>query len=201
MFSQERYQFFLEAPFEIASQCCDALKKSPNKRYQHETGRKPMLATMASESRLRTQQWLRNGCNGFNLKSPVSNPMSFWTEQDVLTYVKNRDIKLCSIYGEIVEDVADGVEGQMHITDLDPETFGLFDFERPTLKTTGCERTGCMFCGFGCHLEKGESRFQRMKRTHPKLYEYIMKPWDEGGLGYKEVIDWINANGNLNIRY
>jgi hypothetical protein len=59
-----------------------------------------------------------------------------------------------------------------------------------------------MFCGFGCHLEKpGEGRFERMKVTHPKQYEYIMKPKEKGGLNYKEVIDWINANSNLNIRY
>lgn len=40
-----------------------------------------------------------------------------------------------------------------------------------------------------------------MKLTHPKQYEYIMKPWNEGGLGFKEIIDWINEHGNLNIRY
>ena len=40
-----------------------------------------------------------------------------------------------------------------------------------------------------------------MKLTHPKQYEYIMKSWDEGGLGFKEIIDWINEHGNLNIRY
>ena len=58
------------------------------------------------------------------------------------------------------------------------------------------------------HLEKvnwhnyeKESRFERMKVTHPKQYEWIMKPWDDGGLGYKEVIDWINEHGNLRIRY
>ena len=38
------------------------------------------------------------------------------------------------------------------------------------LHCTGCQRTGCMFCGFGAHLEKGENRFERMKHTHPKHY-------------------------------
>ena len=72
--------------------------------------------------------------------------------------------------------------------------------DRRKLKTTGCDRTGCMFCGFGCHLEK-ESRFQRMKITHPKQYDYIMRPKEKGGLNYKEVIDWINANSDLDIKY
>lgn len=40
-----------------------------------------------------------------------------------------------------------------------------------------------------------------MRETHIKQYDYIMKPITEGGLGYKEVIDWINKNGNLNIEY
>ena len=59
-----------------------------------------------------------------------------------------------------------------------------------------------MFCGYGCHLEpEGEGRFERLKITHPKIYDYIMRPWEEGGLNYKEVIDWINEHGNLHIKY
>jgi hypothetical protein len=42
------------------------------------------------------------------------------------------------------------------------------------LKCTGCDRTGCVYCAFGCHLEKGETRFQRLAKTHPKQYEYCM---------------------------
>lgn len=51
------------------------------------------------------------------------------------------------------------------------------------------------------YLEKSPGRFEKMKLTHPKQYEYIMKPWNEGGLGFKQIIDWINEHGNLNIRY
>ena len=58
-----------------------------------------------------------------------------------------------------------------------------------------------MFCGFGCHLEKSPNRFERMKITHPKQYDYIMRSKEKGGLNYKEVIDWINDNSDLNIRY
>lgn len=39
----------------------------------------------------------------------------------------------------------------------------------------GENHTGCIFCMFGVHMEKGENRFQRMKKTHPKLYEYCME--------------------------
>ena len=154
-----------------------------------------MIATMASESRLRTQKWLQNGCNGFDMKEPISTPMAFWTEQDVLRYIKENNIPICSVYGNIVPDYNDNeLEGQIDISDL-----GLSDDNRK-LKTTGCDRTGCMFCGFGCHM-KNDTRFVRMKETHPKVYDYIMRPKEQGGLNYKEIIDWINEHGNLNIRY
>lgn len=50
-------------------------------------------------------------------------------------------------------------------------------------------RTGCMYCMFGVHLEKGqENRFQRMKKTHPKHYKYCI---DILGLG--KVLSKINV--------
>ena len=74
-----------------------------------------------------------------------------------------------SVYGDIVED------------------------ENGNLKPTGCNRTGCVFCGFGAHLEKEPNRFQRLKQTHPQLWEYCMKDWDGGGLGMKNVLEQINV--------
>ena len=195
-YNLSKYQFFLEAPFEISAKCCNVMKKSPVHTFGRQTGRKPITAQMASESRLRTSQWLKNGCNGFEMKSPISNPMSFWTEQDVLLYIKENNLPICSVYGDIVE--VDGKE----VNVKDADTKELFDLDRPFLKTTGCDRTGCMFCGYGCHLEKqGEGRFLRMKDTHPKQYDYIMRSVDKGGLNYKEIIDWINEHGNFHIEY
>lgn len=194
-FSCERYKFFLDAPFEISQQCCRVMKKNPSKAYTKETGRYPITGQMATESRLRTQVWLKHGCNAFDAKKKMSNPMSFWTEQDALLYLYENKIPIAKCYGEIVPESE--LEGQLSFMDL-----GIFDLGRPTLTTTGCHRTGCIFCGYGCHLEKpGEGRFERLRETHPKQYEYIMKPKEEGGLGYKEVIDWINENGDLHIRY
>ena len=80
------------------------------------------------------------------------------------------------------------------------------------LKTTGCDRTGCIYCGFGTHLEKGITRFQRLKETHPKLYEYCMGGgefdkegmWipNKNGLGLKFVFDKLNEiYGENFIRY
>ena len=192
MIDVQRYKFLLNAPFKISKSCCNIMKKNPAHQYNVKTGRKPIIATMACESMLRTQHWLRDGCNSFKGKNPASKPMSFWTEQDVLTYIQKYAVPICSVYGDIVIDYkTEGTcNGQLAIFN-----------ERP-LTTTGAKRTGCMYCAYGCHLEQeGNGRFELMKQTHPKQYEYIMKPWCEGGLDYKNVIDWLNEHGDMNIKY
>lgn len=230
-FNQTKYAFFLNAPFEISDKCCNVMKKAPAHTYEKETHRFPILATMTEESNLRRQKWLQEGCNAFECTHPHSKPMSFWTEQDVLKYIKINNIPICSVYGDIVEDVGDDLQGQIRLFDMPTGTTVKksnsnikLPTDNPLLKTTGCTRTGCMFCGFGCHLEKeGDGRFERMKITHPMVYDYLMRPWEEEyeekipdkrfkcgyriikrkrqGLNYKEVIDWINENGNMHIRY
>ena len=207
-FNCERHIYFLDAPFEIGSACCGIMKKSLAHRLAKD-GVYNMTAQMASESRLRTQQWLRNGCNGFELKNPVSNPMSFWFEQDVLAYIKMHDLPIASVYGDIVEEGE--LPGQMtwdQFTDID--LAGMFDLERPLLRTTGCQRTGCVFCGFGCHLEKKPGRWENIARvSNPALLDFCMRGgafdsdglWkpDNRGLGYWFVLKWINIHGRWNI--
>ena len=195
-FSYTKYQNFLreDAPT-VSNLCCTVMKKEPAHRYAKQTGRHPITAEMASESRLRAQKWLQNGCNGFQMKAPKSTPMAFWFEQDVLQYIYDNNLPIASVYGDIVKE--NEIDGQLDFADL-----GIFDLGRPTLKTTGCNRTGCVFCGYGAHLDvEGQERFLRLKNTHPQLYDYIMRPWDEGGLDFKTVIDWINNNINVNIKY
>ena len=194
MFNYSNYIFFVKAPFMISNRCCDVMKKSPMHQYQKRTGRNPMTAVMASESRLRAQKWLQHGCNGFDMKSPISMPMVFWTEQDVLLYIYQNHIPICSVYGDVIKDTE--VEGQLDFEDL-----GIFDLGIPVLKTTGCDRTGCVLCGFGCHLEKpGQGRFERLKETHPGMYK-LLDIAKNNGVTMREAIDWTNEHGNLDIRY
>lgn len=190
-FSQEKYKFFLEAPYDISNMCCRIMKKNPAHDYHKQTGRNPITAQMADESRLRLQKWVQNGCNGFNLKIPTSNPMSFWTEQDILKYIKTRELPICSVYGEVVEDYE--AEGLMD----NQVTWDIFKDDK-IYKTTGCKRTGCMLCGFGCHL-KSDDRFIKLKETHPKMYG-LLDVVKNNGVTFREAIEWANEHGNLKIR-
>lgn len=186
----EKWGFLLDAPFLVSSECCRIMKKNTAHRYEGRENEKPIVATMADEGRQRFQKWMATGCNAFEGKRPMGKPMSFWTEKDVLRFIVERGIPYASVYGDIV--ASDG-ENDYGATLIDCK-----------LHCTGCQRTGCMFCGFGAHLEKGENRFERIKHTHPKHYEFcigggaydpvdgLWKP-TEKWLGYARVLDYIGV--------
>lgn len=134
-----KWQFLIKEPFMVSEKCCDILKKRPFAKYQRETGELPIIGTMASESRLRRQQYiLRGGCNSWKENHLASYPLSIWTEADIWQYIKRYNIPICELYSD-----------------------------------KQCQRTGCMFCGFGAHLDKGK-RFEMLYRLHPTLYRKIM---------------------------
>jgi len=171
--SVERYSFLRKAPFKISHMCCDKLKKEPLKKMENKYKLHPITATMACESALRKQHWIKEGCNAFNNKRPISNPMSFWTEQDVLQYINDYKLPICSVYGNVIE-------------------------ENGKFKTTGRDRTGCILCGFGCQ-RKDDTRFLQLKETHEKMYS-LLDIMQNNGVTFREAIEWINEHGNFNIK-
>ena len=167
-FNKGKWEFLLDAPFKISDECCNEMKKKPFKKYEKETGKVPFIGTLAAESQQREAVYLKTGCNAFNSKKPKSTPLGFWTEQDILQYIFENNLTICSVYGDVVEE-----------SDM---------LGNKSYRTTGEQRTGCMFCMFGCHLEKEPNRFQRMKYTHPAQYKYCMEK-----LNLKEVLDYIKV--------
>ena len=167
-FNIPKYKYLLDAPFDISDKCCEIIKKIPTKQFEKNTGKKPILGLMAEESQKRLKGWLKTGCNAYEKGRVQSQPMSFWIEQDILHYLKEFNIPYCSVYGEIIQ--SDQLEGQMSIE-------GTYK----NLITSGCKRTGCMWCMFGVHLEAEPNRFQMMKETHPKQYDYCINTLGLGG--------------------
>lgn len=161
----KKWQYLIDAPFKISDKCCNVLKKEPSKKYEKETGKKPFIATMANESNLRTSNYFKYGCNAFNKTRPTSQPLSIWTEQDILEYIDIFKLPISKIYGELLKDD----DGKYYLT--------------------GEKRTGCMFCMFGCHLEKEPNKFQRLAKTHPKIYNYCINKLNMG-----EVLDYVGVN-------
>jgi 3'-phosphoadenosine 5'-phosphosulfate sulfotransferase (PAPS reductase)/FAD synthetase len=140
----------------VSEQCCDVMKKEPFKRYEKETGSKPMCGVMAGESKMREARYLETGCNAFhNTRGPISMPLSIWNEEDIWAYKEKFGLEFSKIY----------------------ETES---------------RTGCMFCMFGVHLEQEPNRFQRMQRTHEKLWKYCMYTLGCGKVLDKIGVPWKN---------
>lgn len=148
----DKWQYLVNEPFMVSEKCCDILKKRPFARYQRETDELPIIGTMASESRLRRQQYiLRGECNSWKKNHLASYPLSIWTEADIWAYIRKYNVPICSLYSR----------------------------ER-------CRRTGCMFCGFGAHLEK-HSRFAILYDLHPKAYEIFMR-YENNGVTYRQAL-------------
>ena len=156
----DKWKPLIQSDFKIDNRCCEIMKENVIKAFEKSTGMKGITGMLASESNLRLIKYFEGDCNAFSNKRPQSNPLMFWNEQDILEYIVKFNIPIASIYGDIVR-APDG-----------------------TLHTTGCQRTGCMFCMFGLHFDESPNRFERMKETHPKQYDYIMNK-----LGGKHVVE------------
>ena len=133
-FNKERWLPMVYTPFMISHYCCAKMKKGPMSKYQHQSGLYPVIGTLAAESRLRKQGWIKHGCNSFDSKKPSSQPLSFWTEQDVLTYIVKYNVTIASVYGDIVH-----VDQQ---TGAEYSAVDMFGNIGCNLKCTKCDRTG-----------------------------------------------------------
>ena len=151
----------------------------------------PIIATMTEESKLREQSWLKDGCNSFDGKIS-SKPISFWKKQDILKYIKEKNIKIAECYGQVI---AVDKDGNPTFEDMaDHYTF------------SGVQRSGCVFCLFAVSQDTqkgGVNRFEHLRQTQPKLFDYCMRggKFDEEGLwvpdkglGLAFVIEWLNRH-------
>lgn len=94
----KKYERFKELP--ISDKCCDKLKKEPLRRKAKELGLEcAILGILASESYQREKDWLEYGCNVFHQrKDNQCRPLSFWTDEDILDYINEYNVKIPKLY-------------------------------------------------------------------------------------------------------
>lgn len=162
------------APFKVSPVCCKWLKEKPMQDWQKENNMIPYLGLMASEGGQREKGLMKNGCNYFGKTTIRSCPFAIFNRQDLLQLALDLKAPVPKIYGEIVRD-SDG-----------------------TLRTTRAQRTGCTMCGFGIHIEKRPHRFDRLRDSNPKEWEFWMykcvtdeKTGEKYGWG--KVLDYIGV--------
>jgi 3'-phosphoadenosine 5'-phosphosulfate sulfotransferase (PAPS reductase)/FAD synthetase len=168
----------IQAPFDISDKCCERLKKAPMRAIENEISGSPFIGEMASDSQGRQDGYLKTGCNAFyDNKKAKSKPMGFWLEQDVLRYINENELPFAPVYGELRAET--NCVGEC-----------IYKFTRE-------QRTGCKLCMFGIKFDK--DRFKRLNEYEPATMSYAMKPVSEGGLGYSEVIGYMNKYCNAKI--
>ena len=161
-------------PFKVSSKCCYYLKEKPCDDWAKEHNSVPYLGLMASEGGRREKSLMINGCNYFGKTTVRSAPFAIFNRQDILQLALDLKVPIPEIYGAI-ERKEDG-----------------------TLYTTKAQRTGCSMCGFGIHLEKRPHRFDILKESNPKEWEYWMYKCCTDGLGnqygWARVLDYIGVD-------
>ncbi len=159
-----KWRKFIDSDIKTSEQCCDKLKKEPIATYEKATGLKGRSFTgmMTSEGGYRAGM---TQCNVFEGKTTRSSPMLFWNDDDVFDYIDKFNVEICSVYFDRTAEY----KGKKVIIE-------------------GEKRTGCMFCAFGVHLEKGANRFQKMSVTHPRQHAIVMDR-----MGMREAMKMINV--------
>lgn len=156
----------------FSEKCCDIIKKEPVRRLNYPN---MMIGEQAVESKTRENTWLKKGCN---YKLPEGNvkskPLGAVSLDTVLYAIKRREIPLSPDYGEVV-----------------------YCDKTKCYQCTYAQRTGCALCGFGVKFDP--DRFVRLQETEPAKIAYAFKPFEEGGLGYKEVCEVLNEHCGMNI--
>ena len=95
---KDKWFFLLGSPFPISDKCCYYIKKNPLANFHRENNLFSMVGILAEDSNLRRLSYLKNGCNIFDSKHPVSRPMAFWLHKDVKEYVKQHNLPIPSVY-------------------------------------------------------------------------------------------------------
>lgn len=162
----------LRKELKVTTKCCGELKIKPFKKYEKRTGRHPFIFTMATDSMTRKESYLKNGCNAFGQGVGESRPLMFWLEQDILQYIRENHVRIAKAYGE--------KRGKVWYMQEQNED--------GTYRMCGDDRTGCKFCLFGIHMEKGENRIQRLARVEPESYQEFI---DHGG---DKVMDFLGLD-------
>lgn len=157
----KKWRFMVDAPFEVTNRCCDILKKEPVKRFEKETGLKPIIGVMIEESMNRKLKYLKDGgCITFKEGKESCQPLSLFTEKDIWDLIKKYKIDICPIYYDQI------IDGEL---------------------VTGETRTGCAYCAFGAHCDNPDNnRFTRLQKREPKRFDSFMDK-----LGYRQALEFV----------
>lgn len=172
------------APFQVSNKCCYYLKEKPCDDWAKEHKSSAYLGLMASEGGQREEALVEHGCNYYGKTVQRSAPFAIFLRQDILTLA----LEMNDYYLSHVKEFAELYYQQPYSKDREgnvipyepletivPEIYGEIDKKLDgTLYTTKAQRTGCSMCGFGIQLEQRPHRFDRLRESNPKEWDFWM---------------------------
>lgn len=194
--------------FLVSSDCCYWLKEKPCDDWAKEHKSYPYLGMMASEGGQREEALVEHGCNYYGKTTMRSAPFAIFLRQDILRLAKemdewyhnNIDVFERRYYSQPYSKDKEGNDIPYEpIKTIIPEIYGTIEEESDgTLYTTKAQRTGCSMCGFGVHLEERPHRFDRLRESNFKEWEFWMykccKHKETGEVyGWGKVLDYIGV--------
>jgi len=190
----KKWRKVVESDIKVSEACCDHLKKEPLDTYAKESGRFPFTGMMIAEGGARERL---TKCNAYDATHPKSSPLLFWSQDDIREYIATRHVEICGVYydrlinesGDVISSSnSDSFDELISGRDVDSTFSDITIFTDGTMLVPAESRTGCMFCMFGVHLERGANRFQRMYLTHPRHWDTCINK-----LGLKHPLDLIDV--------
>lgn len=89
---------FIWSDLALTEACCGHLKKNPMKKFQKETGLKPIVGMRMGEGNNRDKTLKGRQCNITSGSNLSSIPLKFWSDNDIQTYIDLHKLELCSVY-------------------------------------------------------------------------------------------------------
>lgn len=180
-----KFWFLIDADVPISNLCCLDMKEKPAIKFEKETGRHPIVFTMAAESQERRTSFLRTACTTFDQEvredgtirktRPMCRPLGDWMTQNIYQYIYQNNIELSEAYGNL------SVDGELPGQVFLPGTCNNCKY-----RMHGIDRTGCIMCAAGAHLNNFQ-KLQSVKKYNPKLFYYVYEE-----LGMKRLVELVS---------
>lgn len=176
--------------FRVSEKCCYYLKERPCDIWAKEHNSVPYLGLMASEGGRRAKSLKINGCNYFGASTIRSAPFAIFQREDVLQLALEMD--------QWYHDHWRMFPAAEPLDTIVPAIYGeIAQKQDGTLYTTKAQRTGCLICGFGVHLDKRPHKFDLIYKDNPvqweKLMFHLVQDDDGTEYGWARVLGYIGV--------
>ena len=164
--------------FKVSKDCCYWVKEKPCNDWARENNSKPYLGLMAVEGGQRQEALIDHGCNYYGKNTVRSCPFAIFLRDDVLHLAQEMDEwyrKHLDLFERKFYEQHGNKRKYEPVESIIPTIYGeIKAYESGTRYTTKAQRTGCSMCGFGIHLEKRPHRFDRLRESNFKEWEFLM---------------------------